>query len=105
MVYNLGERTCNGVVLVTKGVELVWDKHPPRARVAVNTLLNGFIQNTNPRWVKNVCHVAVPTILYLTLLEEGVITLWNWTICVGHGRSNLLKAPLRYDVIEVDGGC
>ena len=82
----------------------MWDKHPPTACVRVNILLNVFVQNTNPRWVKNFRHVAVPPLLHMPLLEKGVIILRNWTICVGHGMSDLLKAPPRYDVIEADGG-
>ena len=39
----LGDITRNGVVLVNKWVSIAWDNHPPRARVAVNPLLNGFV--------------------------------------------------------------
>ena len=36
----------------------------------------------------------------MPLLEEGVGILWNHEICVVYGLSDLLKAPLIYDVIE-----
>ena len=81
------------MVLVLKGVVLVWDKHTPRSLVAVNTLLNGFVYNTDPQWVNLCCHVSVPPLLHIPLLEEWVIILRNWTIFVGHGLGDLLKVP------------
>ena len=79
-------------------------KHLPRSRVVVNTILNGFIHNTNLVCVKMFLYVAVPPLLHLVLLEEGVILLRNWMVCVVHGLSDILKFYPRYYVIESDGG-
>ena len=38
------------------------------------------------------------------MLEKGIIELSNIKICVRHNLSDLLKAPLRDDVVEADGG-
>ena len=38
----------------------------------------------------------------MPMLEEGVIILQNFTICVVHGMSDILKVPLRYYEIEAD---
>ena len=92
------------MLLIPKRMGLAWDKLPFRARVAVNLLLNGFIQNTNPIWVKICLHVAVPPLLRMPLLEEGFSILSNWKKIVGCGVSDILKLPPIYDVIEVDGG-
>ena len=43
MVYNVVDLTHNGVLLVPKGVGILWDKYPHRERVVVNPLLNGLI--------------------------------------------------------------
>ena len=69
MVYNLVDSTCNCVVIIPKGVGLAWDNNLPRSRVAVNPLLNGFIQNTNPLWVKIFRRFSVPPLLHMQLLE------------------------------------
>ena len=100
----LGKRTQNGVVLVTKGVGLAWEKHPPRASVSVKPLVDGLFQNTDPRWVKLCFHVVVLTLLYMPLVQEGVIVRWNWEICVVHGLGDLLQAHTRDDLIEADWG-
>ena len=47
--------------------------------------------------------VIVTTLLYLPLLEEGIIELSNVKICVRHNLSGLLKAPPVDDVVEADG--
>ena len=53
---------------------------------------------------QHLCHVNVPPLLHLPLFKEWVIILRNWTICVGHALSDIIKAPPIYDEIEVDGG-
>ena len=96
----LGERTLNGVLIVPKVVSIAWGKHPPRACVVFNPLINGFIHNTDPLWLIMVHHVAALLLLHMLLLD---IILRNWNFCVGHVISDLLKFPTRYDLIEAGG--
>ena len=80
------------------------DKHPPIKIVGVNTLLYSIINNTDPLLVK-ICHyVLVTPLLHLPMLEKGIIELRNGNICVRQKLSDLLKVPLRDDVVEADGG-
>ena len=50
------------------------------------------------------CHVIVPLLLHLPLLEKGIIEIKNGKICVRYNLSDLIKAPPRDDVVEADGG-
>ena len=50
------------------------------------------------------CHVLVPPLLYLPLLEKGIIELVNGENFIRHNMGDILKAPPRYDVVEADGG-
>ena len=40
----------------------------------------------------------------MTMLEKGIIESRNGKICVRYNMSDLLKAPPRYDAVEVGGG-
>ena len=40
---------------------------------------------------KKICHVSVPPLPHIRILEEGVIILQNWTICLGEDLSDILN--------------
>ena len=50
------------------------------------------------------CHVLVPPLLHIPLLEKGIIELSNGKIFVRRNLSDLLKVTPRDDVVEADGG-
>ena len=50
------------------------------------------------------CHILVPHLLHMPLLEKGIIEPRNGKIFVRHNLSDLLKATTRYDVVDTDGG-
>ena len=103
IINNLRFGTHNYVILVPIRVRLVGDKHPPRASLAVYPLLDWFIKNSDPWWIKLWFHVLVPLLLYLPLLKEGIIELKNSNIFVKHNMVDLLNALPRDDVVEADG--
>ena len=48
------------------------------------------------------CYVLFTPLLYLPLLEKGIIEISNGKISVRRNLSDLLKAPPRDDVVEAD---
>ena len=50
------------------------------------------------------CHILVPPLLYLPILEKWIIELSNLKIYVRHNLSDLLKAPPINYVVEAVGG-
>ena len=50
------------------------------------------------------CHVIVPPLLHLPLLEKRIIEIRNGKIWERHNLSELIKVPPRYDVVDIDGG-